>query len=86
MQRHDEIGQPRGAAVVLKHVAANGSTVIGIDSYGKMHGAGDNTYKQYVGKIIYVKNSVELSFANTTYSNEIKRFYIRKKYVRKNRK
>ncbi|CDE03656.1 unknown [Anaerotruncus sp. CAG:390] len=23
MQRHDEIGQPRGAAVVLKHVAAN---------------------------------------------------------------
>lgn len=45
-----------------------------------------DTYKQYVGKIIYVKNSVELSFANTTYSNEIKRFYIRKKYVRKNRK
>ena len=32
----------------IKHVAANGSTVIGIDSYGKMHGAGDNTYKQYV--------------------------------------
>ena len=45
-----------------------------------------DTYKQYVGKIIYVKKSVELSFANTTYSNEIKRFYIRKKYVRKNRK
>lgn len=32
----------------IKHVAANGSTVIGIDSYGKMHGAGDNTYNQYV--------------------------------------
>jgi len=42
-----------------------------------------DTYKQYVGKIIYVKNSTELAFANTTYSNEIKRFYIRKKYVRK---
>lgn len=34
----------------IKHVAANGSTVIGIDSYGKMHGAGDNTYNQYVDK------------------------------------
>lgn len=45
-----------------------------------------DTYKQYVGKIIYVKNSAELSFANTTYSIDIKRFYIRKKYVRKNRK
>lgn len=45
-----------------------------------------DTYKQYVGKIIYVKNSAELSFANTTYSNEVKRFYIRKNYVRKNRK
>lgn len=42
-----------------------------------------DTYKQYVGKIIYVKNSNEIAFANTTYSNEIKRFYIRKKYVRK---
>lgn len=45
-----------------------------------------DTYKQYVGKIIYVKNSAEISFANITYSSDIKRFYIRKKYVRKNRK
>ena len=37
-----------------------------------------DTYKQYVGKIIYVKNSVELSFANTTYSNEIKDFILEK--------
>jgi hypothetical protein len=44
-----------------------------------------DTYKQYVGKIIYVKKSEELKFANTTYSNEAKRFYIRKKYVRKNK-
>ena len=32
----------------IKYIAANGSTVVGIDSYGKMHGAGDNTYSQYV--------------------------------------
>ena len=32
----------------IKYIAANGTTVVGIDSYGKMHGAGDNTYSQYV--------------------------------------
>ncbi len=32
----------------IKYIAANGSTVVGIDSYGKMHGAGDNSYNQYV--------------------------------------
>ncbi len=32
----------------IKYIAANGTTVVGIDSYGKMHGAGDNTYNQYV--------------------------------------
>lgn len=45
-----------------------------------------DTYKQYVGKIIYVRNSTELGFANTIYSSEVKRFYIRKKYIRKNKK
>jgi hypothetical protein len=32
----------------IKYIAANGSTVVGIDSSGKMHGAGDNSYNQYV--------------------------------------
>ena len=32
----------------IKYIAANGSTLIGIDTSGKMHGAGDNSYNQYV--------------------------------------
>ena len=36
------------------------------------------TYKKYVGKIIYVKNSSELLYADTSYSNDVKRFYVRK--------
>lgn len=40
-------------------------------------------YKQYIGKIIYVKNQKELLNADASYSNDIKRFYIKKKYIRK---
>ena len=40
-------------------------------------------YKQYLGKIIYVKNKNDLQNADTKYSNEIDRFYFRKKYLRK---
>lgn len=32
----------------IKYIAANGGTLIGIDTSGKMHGAGDNSYNQYV--------------------------------------
>ena len=42
-----------------------------------------DVYKQYVRKIIYARNLAELSIANTEYSNEIDRFYIKKKYARK---
>ena len=41
------------------------------------------SYRQYLGKIIYVKNNKELSNANTKYSQELKRFYIKKKYIRR---
>lgn len=39
-------------------------------------------YKQYIGKIIYVKNQTELVKADTEYCSVIKRFYLKKKYVR----
>lgn len=40
-------------------------------------------YKQYLGKIIFVNNKKDLKMADTKYSNELKRFYFRKKYLRK---
>lgn len=32
----------------IKYLAANGSTLVGINASGNMYGAGDNTYNQYV--------------------------------------
>lgn len=40
-------------------------------------------YKKYVGRIVYVGKTADLTFADTTYSNNVKRFYIKKKYARK---
>lgn len=39
-------------------------------------------YKQYIGKIIFVKKDLELKNAETDFSQEIKRFYIKKRYAR----
>lgn len=41
------------------------------------------SYKQYFGKIIFVNKKNDLQNADTKYSNEINRFYFRKKYLRK---
>lgn len=41
------------------------------------------SYKQYFGKIIFVNKKNDLQTADTKYSNEINRFYFRKKYLRK---
>lgn len=40
-------------------------------------------YKQYLGKIIFVNKKNDLKMADTKYSNELRRFYFRKKYLRK---
>ena len=39
-------------------------------------------YKQYLGKIIYVRNNKEITIADTKHSQDKNRFYIRKKHAK----